>query len=77
MKNIQIPEELFIALVKYHLLDLTRGEEQIKQPLMDKMDRIAIRELYTQYKTAPSDEEKEKARQEYLDKRGVTKDFRW
>ncbi len=77
MKNIQISEELFIALVKYHLLDSIREEEQIKQALMDKMDRIAMRELYTQYKTAASEEEKEKARQEYLDKRGVTKDFRW
>lgn len=30
-----------------------------------------MRELYTKYKTAPTDEEREKARREYLDKRGV------
>ena len=34
-------------------------------------------ELYTKYKTAPSEEEQEKARQEYLDKRGVSASYRW
>ena len=35
---------------------------------------MCIRE---RYKTAPSEEEQEKARQEYLDKRGVTASYRW
>ncbi len=36
-----------------------------------------MRELYTKYKTAPTEEEKEKARKEYLDRRGVPESFRW
>lgn len=44
---------------------------------MDKLDSISMRLLYSQYKTAPTEEEKEKARKEYLDKRGVPDSFRW
>ena len=77
MKNIQIPEELFIALMKYHLLDIEEVQPEIKKGLMDKMDSIAMRLLYSKYKTAPTEEEKQKARQEYLDKRGVPDSFRW
>lgn len=77
MKNIQIPEELFIALMKYHLLDMEDVQPEIKKGLMDKMDSISMRLLYSKYKTAPTEEEKQKARQEYLDKRGVPESFRW
>ena len=35
--------------------------------LKEKYDSIVNRNLYTRYKTAPTEEEKEKARQEYLD----------
>lgn len=77
MKNIQISEELFIALVKYHLLEAEEHLPEIKQALAEKMDKMVMRQLYSQYKTAPSEEAKEKARQEYLDKRGVTDGFRW
>ena len=44
---------------------------QIKQGLEKKLDAMVMRELYTKYKTAPTEEEKEKARKEYLDRRGV------
>ena len=77
MKNIQIPEELFIALMKYHLLDIEEVQPEIKKGLMDKMDSISMRLLYSKYKTAPTEEEKQKARREYLDKRGVPDSFRW
>lgn len=77
MKNIQIPEALFIALMKYHLLDMEDVKQEIKKGLMDKMDSITMRLLYSKYKTAPTEEEKEKARNEYLDKRGVPDSFRW
>ena len=29
------------------------------------------------YKTAPTEEQREQARQEYLDRRGVPESFRW
>ena len=45
--------------------------------LEKKLDALVMRELYTKYKTAPSEEEREKARREYLDKRAVPDNFRW
>lgn len=77
MKQIQIPEELFILLMKYHLLDMEEVQPEIKKGLMDKMDSITMRLLFSQYKTAPTEDEKRKARQEYLDRRGVPESFRW
>lgn len=77
MKNIQISEELFFALVKYHLLEMDDVYLEIKKGLEKKVDVLVMRELYTKYKTAPTDEEREKARREYLDKRGVPDSFRW
>ena len=77
MKNIQISEQLFFSLIKYHLVDIESELPEIKKGLMDKMDSMVMRELYSKYKTAPTEEEKEKARLEYLDKRGVPDSFRW
>lgn len=77
MKQIQITEELFIALMKYHVMGLEEVQPEIEKGLMDKMDSITMRLLYSKYKTAPTEEEKEKARKEYLDKRGVPESFRW
>ena len=64
-------------LIKYHLLDMEEIQPEIKKGLMDKMDSITMRLLYSKYKTAPTEEEKQKAIQEYLDKRGVPESFRW
>lgn len=74
MKNVQISEELFIAIMRYFMLEQV---PQIKQGLEKKLDAMVMRELYTKYKTAPTEEEKEKARKEYLDRRGVPESFRW
>jgi len=77
MKNIQIPEQLFFALLKYHLLEIDEVLPEIKKGLEDKLEAMVRRDLYTKYKTASTEEEREKARQEYLDKVGVHRDFRW
>lgn len=77
MKNVQISQELFIALMKYFLLEQEELLPEIKKGLEKKLDALVMRELYTKYKTAPSEEEREKARLEYLDKRGVPDSFRW
>ena len=45
--------------------------------LKEKYDSIVNRNLYTKYKTAPTEEEKEKARQGYLDRKGIHSNFRW
>lgn len=77
MKNVQITENLFLALVKYHLLETNDYEEEIKKELSSKLDAMVKRQIYTRYKTSPTEEEREKARLEYLDKVGISTEFRW
>ena len=77
MKNVQISEQLFFALLKYHLLDMDEVLPEIKKGLDEKVEAMMKRELYTKYKTAPTEEEREKARQEYLERVGMHRDFRW
>ena len=77
MKNVQISYELFLELIKYHLLDVESDTENIKKQLTNKVDALVMRELYSKYKTAPTEEEKERARKEYLDRRGISEKFRW
>jgi hypothetical protein len=50
---------------------------EIKKGLEEKMEAMVRRDLYTKYKTAPTEEEREKARQEYLEKVGMHRSFRW
>ena len=77
MKQVQISEDLFLLLIKYHILEYYNEEEKIVKGLKEKYDSIINRNLYTKYKTASSEEEKEKARQEYLDRKGIHSSFRW
>jgi DNA integrity scanning protein DisA with diadenylate cyclase activity len=77
MKNVQISEELFVAIMRYFMLEHEELLPQIKQGMEKKLDAMVMRELYTKYKTALTEEEKEKARKEYLDRRGVPESFRW
>lgn len=77
MKNVQISQELFVALLHYHLSGENEYEEIIEQGLEQKLDAMLRHELYAKYKTAPTEEQREQARQEYLDRRGVPESFRW
>lgn len=77
MKSVQIPYDLFIDLAMYHLRGEDDFEEEIRQGLEQKLDAMLNRQLYSQYKTAPTEEEREQARQEYLDRRGVPQSYRW
>lgn len=61
MKNIQISEELFFALLKYHLVKIDDVLPEIKKGLEDKLEAMVRRDLYTKYKTAPTEEERDKA----------------
>ena len=58
---------------------LAAGADCSRVLVIDDQDQplTMVDELYTKYKTAPSEEEQEKARQEYLDKRGVSASYRW
>ena len=77
MKNVQIPQELFMKLLRYHLLDDGSCADDVKKGLEQKMNAMVERELYTKSKTAVSESEREKARTEYLDMVGMHPDFRW
>ncbi|WP_419031406.1 complexin-2 [Holdemanella porci] len=77
LKNVQISEELFFALLKYHLVEIEDVLLEIRKGLEDKLEAMVRRDLYTKYKTAPNEEEREKARQEYLEKVGMHRNFRW
>ena len=77
MSNVQISMELFTDMVKYFLLGQEERLPEIQKGLEQKLDTMVNRELYTQYKTAPTEAERNKARRDYLDRRGVLEDFRW
>ena len=77
MKHVQIPQELFVQLIHYHLLEDDSYIDEIKIGLEKKLDAMALRELYGKVKTAPTEAEREKARREYLDRRGIPDSFRW
>ena len=47
------------------------------EPLEKKLDKMVMRDLYGKFKTATTEEERERARKEYLDRRGVPESFRW
>ena len=83
MANIQIPEDLFYDILRYYIIS-SKGEDvpeeldkRVFDGLSDKVQKITDRELYTAYKTAPTEEEREKARQKYLDSKGIPKNVRW
>lgn len=52
MKTVQIPYELFVALLRYHLLEDDCCAEEIHQGLEQKLDSLVRHELYKKYKTA-------------------------
>jgi len=77
LKMVQIPESLFVALMKYHVLKIEDCLPEIKTGLEEKYEAMMRRELYTKSKTAKTEAEREEARQAYLDKVGMHRDFRW
>ena len=78
-RQIQIPQELFILLLRYFLFDDKSEDttEAILKRLNGKIDSIIKHDTYTTYKTAETETEREKARKEYLEMVGMHKDFRW
>lgn len=78
-KSVQISADLFVQLISYHLYGRQDPElaKTIRQGLDAKLDALARRDLYTESKTAPTAEARERARQAYLDAVGVREDWRW
>ena len=77
-KQIQIPIVLFNQLLQYHLINENDElKKEIENGLNEKLNTIIKHELYTTYKTGFTEEEREKARLEYLDKSGISESFRY
>ena len=82
-KQVQIYHKTFIGvlLLTEDILDGNDIElekvQELNKELHNKLDAMIKRDLYTKYKTATTEEEKEKARLEYLEKSGINKNFRW
>jgi hypothetical protein len=78
-RQVQIDLDLFLDLLDYFEGEY-QGEEfladSIRKQLDSKLDKLIARELFTKYKRAPSGPEREAARREYLDRRGIHPDWR-
>lgn len=81
-KTVQIPLKLFLycyLLLADDTFEDNSGEiyQKTKRLLKSKFDAITRHNLYTTYKTAETEEEKEIARQKYLNEVGVLEEFRY
>ena len=79
-KQIQIPLQLYNVMAMYILDENFRTEENFKyieKGILEKIDRQLEHNYYTEYKCAPTQEQKEEARKKYLDKKGIHHDYRW
>ncbi len=70
MKQIQIPQYLFIMLIKYHIEKDKIFEKEIVDELYKKIDLMLAREAYRKYKTSPTEAERQKAYANYLECKG-------
>ena len=61
MKQVQIPQELFVQLIHYHLMEDDSYMDEIRIGLEKKLDAMVLHELYEKSKTAPTEAEREKS----------------
>ena len=59
--QVQKPKDLLLALFQYHLAGNEEYLPEIEKALMEKLDSMVKRQLYTTFKTAPAEEERERA----------------
>ena len=76
-KNFLVPEEMFVKLVKYFLMEDDAFGKEISIFLEKKLDQLVMHDLYSKYKTGASEKERKKAIDKYLDRRGVPASFRY
>ena len=70
MKSIQIKPSLFFKLYDYFVYGTVEYHDDICNELKEKMEKMQLRKLYTDSIKAPTEEEREAARAEYLKKVG-------
>lgn len=78
-KTCQIPETLLYDLFSYFLRGETDEdtERAIVDALETKLDAMIRHDLYSRSKTADTPQERETARQAYLDQVGMRQSYRW
>ena len=74
MANVQITAELFKDL--YEFVWEHAPDSELMQQMNEKIDKLIDREIFTKYKRASTPMERERYRNEYLDRKGILKDFR-
>ena len=77
MKSVNISVVLFFYLYDYFVYGDVSKHDEITAKLKEKMNRMQLRKLYSDSKTAETETEREAARNEYLDRIGVPEDFRF
>jgi len=77
MKSVNISVVLFFYLYDYFVYGDESKHDEITVRLKEKMNRMQLRKLYSDSKTSDTEEEREAARKEYLDRVGVPEDFRY
>ncbi|WP_283109345.1 complexin-2 [Thomasclavelia spiroformis] len=82
-EQVQIPKDVFIKLILLteNLLSNDEVDEneiiQLNNALYKKLDAMIKRDLYTKYKTAPTEEERENSRKKYIEIAKINKKFIW
>ena len=79
-KSVQIDYDLFLNMAAYisEHVDLTDPAlKSIFSGIREKLDSMERRALYTAYKVALSAEDRENARQKYLEMMEIPESFRW
>ena len=76
-KQIQMPESWFMAVVRY-MHGAEEEKDFILQGIQDKVKKVMEHDLYSiMHDPTKTPEERERARQQYLNSKGIPKDFRW
>ena len=77
-KQIQIPEKLFAEILAYFSgNEDPELKKRIQNGIEEKLDAMIRRDYDTASKTAQTPQEREEARQRYLDAAGIPNAFRW
>lgn len=77
MRSVNISVVLFFYLYDYFVYGDESRRDEITARLRDKMDRMQRHRLYSDSRTAATEEEREAARKEYLDLTGIPDDYRY
>lgn len=75
-KKMMIDEDLFRMMYQYFIYGREDLRQEICKGLVEKMDRLIDRDLYTKSLTASTDEERESNRVAYLNRKRIPEDFR-